>query len=66
VASGSPALIVDVVGTPGVDVLVTGVADDQGLAAARNHPRGPFRWVFASLGVEVLESANVVHFHSVD
>jgi hypothetical protein len=46
-----------------MDILVACAADDQGLAAARCHPRDPFGWVFASFGIEVLQGANVVHFH---
>jgi hypothetical protein len=49
--------------TSGVDVLVAGAADDQGLAAAGSHPRGPFRWVLAPFGIEVLEGAYVVHLN---
>ena len=50
-------------GTSGVDVLVAVAAEDQGLAAAGGHPHDPFRWVLAALGIEVLQSAHVVHLH---
>ena len=46
-----------------VDVLVADTADDQGLAAAGSHPHGPFRWVLAPFGIEVLEGAHVVHLN---
>jgi hypothetical protein len=45
-----------------MDVLMASATDDEGLAAARGHPCGPFRSPFASFRIEVLEGANVVHF----
>jgi hypothetical protein len=48
------------VGASGRDDFVAGAADDQGLAAAYGHPRGPFRQVLAPGGVEVLQGADVV------
>jgi hypothetical protein len=44
-----------------VNVLVADAADDEGLAAARGHPRGPFRLVLPPFWVEVFECPDVMH-----
>ena len=44
-----------------MDALVAGAADDEGLAAACGHPRGPFRLLLPPFGVEVFECPDVVH-----
>ncbi len=46
-----------------MDAVVADAADDKGLAAARSHPRSPFRLVLPPLGVEVFEGPNMVHLN---
>ena len=40
---------------------MAGAADDEGFAAARGHPHGPFGLLFPPFGVEVFECPDVVH-----